>query len=51
MKTFYIEDWLLEHGGKSMIVILLVVLGITLPLIVVRLLCLKKHRNDRDRED
>ncbi|MBQ8214582.1 MAG: hypothetical protein IJZ80_11280 [Clostridia bacterium] len=51
MKNFYIEDWLLENGVSPVVVILFVLLGIILPLIIVRLRYAKKRRNVHEKED
>lgn len=52
MKSFYIEDWLLENGANPLFVILFVLLGIAVPLIAIRLWQAKKHRdNDRKKGD
>ena len=51
MRSFYIEDWLMENGVNPVIVILFVLLGITVPLILVRLRYTKKRHNDQKKED
>ena len=51
MKSFYIEDWMLENGVNPVLVLLLILLGITVPLLIVLIRQWKKHHSDNRKDD